>query len=130
MSVMAVSLSICFALLSWLVNPFACCPRDSMQPMGSCGQCMESCQSSDQCMEAGGPLTAATVTESATPNRMGGADSQLGKSGAAGSLDATSFTIPKVMADPDPENLRAVMFDEAGPIESAFVSPIKHPPRL
>ena len=80
-------------------------------------------------MESGGPLTAATVTESATPNRMGGADSQLGKASAAGSLDATSVTIPRVMAEPDPDNLRAIVFYPAAPNESAFVVPIKHPPR-
>ncbi len=81
-------------------------------------------------MDSGGPLTAGSMADGAMPNKMGGSDSQLGKAGAAGSLDATSLAISKIMAEPDPGNLHAIAFYQEVPNESAFVPPVKQPPRL
>ncbi len=120
MSVLAASLSVCFALLSWLANPTACCPRDSVQ--------MPACQD-EACMNSGEMQTACAMDNCDGASQLASADSLLNKSGAAGSLNTHSFLIQRVLLSPDTQDFQTIVFEEKVQTESAFIALAKPPPR-
>lgn len=142
LSQVLLSIAVVFAIVAWALNPYACCPRECQRGMLSASETMcpmnnMPCISEIMCISentgfqnadvfSNGPAAKTTVARM----QLVKADSQLGKTAIPASPIQHSLVNPHSTVVLWTNNWQIISSGEQTEPHSAFLSRIKHPPKL